>query len=147
MNNLGRCIIRMDNLCHKNLLKRVVGNINHDLYSALQVKAKEDNVSFETYLKDQKQLDLFYDTLRKQYKAIGNKDNRNTGNKRSTSKKSIGENYLRITDDSLWGIRTDALHNLTSPGFKKLAIQNLQPLFGVKYTTYRGQEMTDDLRR
>jgi len=124
-------------------VEEVVGNINHDLYSALQVKAKEDNVSFESYLKDQKQLDIFYDTLRKQYKAIGKKILETPGI--SDRVKSIGENYIRITEDSLWGIRTDALHNLTSPGFKKLAIQNLQPLFGVKYTTYRGQEITDDL--
>tara|TARA_R110002020_G_scaffold229316_4_gene440059 strand:+ start:4767 stop:22040 length:17274 start_codon:yes stop_codon:yes gene_type:complete len=124
-------------------VEEVVGNINHDLYSALQKKAKENNVSFETYLKDPKQLDQFYDTLRKQYIAIGKKILETPGI--SDRVRSIGENYLRITDDSLWGIRTDALHNLTSPGFKKLAIQNLQPLFGVKYTTYRGQEITDDL--
>lgn len=124
-------------------VQEVVGNINHDLYSALQSKAKIDGVSFESYLKDQKKLDAFYESIRTQYRAAGNKILATEGI--SDRVRAIGENYLRITDDSLWGIRTDALNNLTSPGFKKLAIQNLQPLFGVKYTTYRGQEMTDDL--
>ena len=123
-------------------VEEVVGNINHDLYYALQSKAKVDGVSFESYLKDPKKLDAFYEAIRQQYKAIGEKILDTAGI--SDRVKSIGENYLRIVDDSLWGIRTDALHNLTSPGFKKLAIQNLQPLFGVKYTTYRGQEITDD---
>ena len=133
-------------------VEEIVGNINYDLYSALQAKSKEENKSFESYLSDSKTLEGFYENLRQQYKAIGEKILATENI--SDRVRSIGQNYVRITEDSLWGIRTDALHNLTSPGFKKLAIQNLQPLFGVKYTTFRGEtiesenkiEISDDLQ-